>query len=230
MTPERMREVLDFLAALDKNNCREWFDLHRQEWLKIKGYIAAFAEELIEGIASFDSSVRGVRVQDCTYRIARDTRFSTDKSPYKNWLGIYVAPRGKKSGYAGYYFHVSPAGDRLVGHHLVCAGLYCPSPEVLRSCRDDIIDNGAEWRKVIAAAEGYHLDEASMLKRTPKGFPTDSEYDDLLRHKDFDLMHYVDEDFLLAPNLTERVLEEFRKLEPFVTLLNRSVQYAYDEM
>ncbi len=230
MTPEKMREVLDFLAALDKNNCREWFDLHRREWLKIKGYIASFAEELIEGATLFDPSIRGVRVQDCTYRIARDTRFSPDKSPYKNWLGIYVAPRGKKSGYAGYYFHVSPAGDRLVGGHLLCAGLYCPTPEILRSCRDDIIDNGAEWRKAIAAADGYRLGEDSMLKRTPKGFPVDTDVDDLLRHKDFDLMRFVDEEFLLAPNLTERVLEEFRKLEPFVTLLNRSVQYAYDEM
>ncbi len=226
MTPGMMREVLDFLAALDENNCREWFDLHRQEWQKIKGYIADFAEELIEGTSSFDSSVIGLRAQDCTYRISRDTRFSADKSPYKNWIGVYIAPRGKKSGYAGYYFHISPKGDRLVGEHILCAGLYCPTPEILRSCRDDIVDNGAEWRGAIAAAAGYELAEWSMLKRLPKGFENETEFCDLLRHKDFDLVRSIDEEFLMAPDLAGRVVAEFRKLAPFVKILNRSVQYA----
>ncbi len=228
MTPAEMRGVLDFLGRLHDNNTREWFDRHRGEWLQVKATIAAFAEQLIDGIATFDPSIRGLRVQDCTYRIARDTRFSPDKSPYKNWQGIYIAPRGKKSGYAGYYFHVAPKGDRLVGGHLLCAGLYCPSPAILRSVRDDILDNGAEMRSAIAAAHGYRMDERSMLKKMPQGFPAESEFSDLLRLKEFDLMKFVDEEFLTADCLLERTLDEFRMLQPFVAILNRSVEYAYE--
>ena len=43
-------------------------------------------------------SVEGLTAKDCTYRIYRDVRFSRDKSPYKTWQGIYVAPHGKKRG------------------------------------------------------------------------------------------------------------------------------------
>ena len=92
------KEILDFLRRLYENNDREWFDAHRAEWMHVKRLWADFTAELIEGIASFDDSVRGLRPQDCTYRIARDTRFSPDKRPYKTWIGAFVAPKGKKSG------------------------------------------------------------------------------------------------------------------------------------
>ena len=75
-----MKEVIDFFRRLHDNNDRAWFDAHRAEWTHVKGRFAAFTERLIEGIAEFDPAVRGLRVQDCTYRIARDTRFSPAES------------------------------------------------------------------------------------------------------------------------------------------------------
>ena len=109
-----MKEVIDFFRRLHDNNDRAWFDAHRAEWAHVKGRFAAFTEQLIAGISEFDPTVRGLRVQDCTYRIARDTRFSPDKSPYKTYIGAYIAPKGKKSGFAGYYFHIGPCCDSLV--------------------------------------------------------------------------------------------------------------------
>ena len=131
-----MKEVIDFFRRLHDNNDRAWFDVHRAEWTHVKGRFAAFTERLIEGISEFDPTVRGLRVQDCTYRIARDTRFSPDKSPYKTYIGAYVAPKGKKSGFAGYYFHIEPCCDSLIWSNALSAGLYCPEPVVLRSVRE----------------------------------------------------------------------------------------------
>ena len=85
-----MEQVLDFLRRLHDNNDREWFDAHRAEWTRVKGRFAGFTQRLIDGIASFDGSVRGLRPQDCTYRIARDTRFSADKTPYAFLRGPIV--------------------------------------------------------------------------------------------------------------------------------------------
>ena len=74
-----MREVTDFLAELCDNNERGWFEAHRKAYLRAKEVFESFVTELIEGIASFDHSVAGLTVRDCTYRIYRDTRFSPDK-------------------------------------------------------------------------------------------------------------------------------------------------------
>jgi len=225
-----MEEILDFLSRLDDNNDREWFDAHRKEWVHVKTRVAGLAEALIEGIASFDPSVRGLRVQDCTYRIARDTRFSADKSPYKNWIGIFVAPHGKKSGYAGYYFHIAPKSDRLVGEHMLISGLYCPEPIVLRSVREEILDNGVGMVSAIEAAAGFRLNTNNKLKRAPTGFPADHKFVELLKHKDWCIEKPIDERFLLADDLVGRIVAEFRRTHPFIELLNRAVQYAYEEM
>ncbi len=225
-----MEQVIDFMRRLDANNEREWFDAHRAEWLRAKARIARLAEGLIEGISSFDPSVRGLRPQDCTYRIARDTRFSPDKTPYKNWLGIFIAPHGKKGGYAGYYLHIAPTGDRLLGGHMLTSGLYCPEPVVLRSVREEIVDHGDELAASIDAAQGFRLNESNRLKRVPTGFSADSEHADLLKLKDLYIEKPIPESFLLDDHLLENALDEFRRTYPFVAILNRAVQYAYEEM
>lgn len=225
-----MREVLDFFRRLHDNNNREWFDVHRGEWAEVKAQFATFTEQLIDGIAKFDPSVDGLRVQDCTYRIARDIRFSPDKSPYKTYIGAYVAPHGKKAGYAGYYFHVEPYCDTPPWSSMLSAGLYCPEPTILRSVREEILDNGAEIEASVKKARGFTFMTENKLKRAPVGFPADSEYVELLKLKDFNIMKKIDEDFLLSDNLVANILAEFRRTQPFVTLLNRAVQYAYEEM
>ena len=118
-------------------------------------------------------------------RIARDTRFSNDKSPYKTHIGAYIAPKGKKSGFAGYYFHIEPCADSLVGCNLLSAGLYCPEPTVLRSVREEILDNGEEIEAAVGKARGFRLYEGNKLKRIPTGFPADSEYAEMLKLKVF---------------------------------------------
>ena len=225
-----MKEVIDFFRRLHDNNDRAWFDAHRTEWAHVKGYFAAFTEQLIAGIAEFDPTVRGLRVQDCTYRIARDTRFSPDKSPYKTYIGAYIAPKGKKSGFAGYYFHIEPCCDSLVWSNLLSAGLYCPEPVVLRSVREEILDNGAEIAAAIRKTKGFAIVEENKLKRVPTGFPADSEYAEMLKLKDFYIAKKITEEFLLSDDLLERTLAEFRRTQPFIAILNRAVQFAYEEM
>ena len=225
-----MREVTDFLAELCDNNERGWFEAHRKAYLRAKEVFESFVTELIEGIASFDHSGAGLTVRDCTYRIYRDTRFSPDKTPYKNYMGAYVAPRGKKSGYAGYYFHVEPGGARQAGHSLLSAGLYCPDPLVLRSVREEVADHGAEIAAAIDAAAGFRIYEGNRLRRLPAGFVAGTPYDELLKLKDFYIERPMDGEFLCSDKLLESTVAAFRTTEPLVSRLNRAVKYAFEEM
>ena len=224
-----MPEILDFLRRLHDNNDREWFDAHRAEWTRVKARFADFTAELIEGIAAFDPSVRGLRPQECTYRIARDTRFSADKRPYKNWISAFVAPHGKQSGYAGYYFHLEPSDDGLLGNHLLAAGAVCIEPALLRSIREEVLDHGEELTQAIRAARGFRLDTSNRLKRVPTGFPSDSEYADLLKQKDFCLEKNISEELILSDTLVEYLVEEFRRTQPFIAKLTRAIQCACEE-
>ena len=107
--------ILDFLKVLAANNNREWFQEHKAEYLSVQ---ADFEELLAGGIARlspWDESVAHVLPRDCTYRIYRDVRFSSDKSPYKTHIGGYINARGKKSNHCGYYLHLEPGNCMLAG-------------------------------------------------------------------------------------------------------------------
>lgn len=225
-----MKKVIEFLSELRLNNNRDWFEVNKPRYREANETVIGFAENLIEAIGGFDPSVRGLTARDCTYRIYRDTRFSKDKTPYKTHMGVYICPGGKKSGNAGYYFHIEPQGDGLLGHHLLSSGIYMPEPKVLKSVRDEIFDNGDEVEKSIKKAKGFRLDKSNSLKRTPAGYPAESKYDEYLKLKDFYLEKPVDDDYITADGLVERAAGDFRLTYDFITLMNRAAQFAHEEM
>ena len=225
-----MKDVLGFLCELRINNNRGWFEANKPRYREIQVYINSFAETLIDGIASFDPSVRGLEAKDVTYRIYRDTRFSSDKTPYKTHIGIYICPGGKKSGNAGYYFHIEPSGVDYLGGHMMSSGLYMPEPAVLRSVREEIADNGAEFLAAVKKAEGFVLDTTSKLKRIPKGYLAGHEMEEYLKLKDICLVKYFGDGYLLDSDLLRKAVDDYRSTYEFMTLLKKSVEYARDEM
>ena len=66
-----MQEIIDFLDELSANNDRTWFEANRERYKSIKQRMDSVAEEFIEAIAAFDSSIEGLRAKDCTYRIMK---------------------------------------------------------------------------------------------------------------------------------------------------------------
>ena len=173
---------------------------------------------------------RGARPASAGLHLPDRPRFSPDKSPYKTYIGAYIAPKGKKSGFAGYYFHIEPCCDSLVCCNLLSAGAVCIEPTVLRSIREEVLDNGAQIEAAIRKAKGFRLCSGNRLKRVPTGFPADSPYAEMLKLKDFYLEQPIAEEFLLAPDLLERTVEQFRRTQPFIAILNRAIRYAHEEM
>ena len=221
-----MVEIIDFFARLSENNNREWFAAHKDKYKAVDKKLKEFAAKLIQGIAAFDPSVAGLTVADCTYRIYRDIRFSHDKRPYKTWTGVFVAPHGKKAGYAGYYIHFEGSGCFLY------AGSHCPEPVVLKSIREEILDNGDNMVAAVENSNGFRLCTENTLKRTPKDFPTNHKYDNLLRLKDFGVEKPIDLSLVAAGEeaLLTAVLNDLRTIYPLVEILNRAINYAYEEM
>lgn len=227
-----MKEIIHFLRELQAHNNREWFNAHKEVYLRVQKQFNTLVEELIREIALFDPSVASLSVSDCTYRIYRDTRFSEDKTPYKTHLGAFIAPGGKKSGYSGYYFQIGTGGESkgYPNGHMLATGDYCFPPEVLRILREDIVNGDGDFDRVVRqAAPAFRLDRDGALKRNPKGFPTDAPYPEYLRLKAYCLWAEVDDAFMLDGNLPQRTAAMFRKTQPFLEYLNRGIAFAKNE-
>ena len=108
--------ALTFLRSLKRNNTREWFQAHRDDYEReVRAPLAALVEEMDVRFAELAPEIVGDPKRSL-FRIHRDVRFSSDKSPYKTnaacWFYHGDAGRGVGSttphGGAGFYFHMEP--------------------------------------------------------------------------------------------------------------------------
>lgn len=227
-----MERILSFLRELEQNNNKAWFDGHKKQYTEAKNVFNSLVEKFIAGIETFDSTIKGICVKDCTYRIYKDMRFSKDKLPYKTHFGAFIARGGKKSGFSGYYFHIGTgSGESYPCNHLLASGNYYTEPRVLKILREDIEYGGGDFDDIIRNdVDGrMTLDRDSSLKKVPCGFPADSPYAEYLKLKNFCLSHNFDDAFLMAPDMPEAVLEIFRSTKPFLDYVNRAIEFSRED-
>lgn len=225
-----MKNIIDFLTQLKENNNRDWFAANKELYKESEKEFNAFTEKLIEGISQFDTAVKNLQPKDCTFRIYRDVRFSPNKEPYKTHMAAYICPNGKKSGLAGYYFHVEAPGSDFIGSHFLATGIHMPEPKVVQSIREEILDHGDAFEKAIKKAKGFEVDQSLKLKNIPKGFPLDYKYGEYLKLKNYTLGKAVSNEFILSENLLENCITEFKKSLDFNHILNRAANFAFEEI
>ena len=131
-----MKEILDFLAQLSCNNNREWFNEHKDWYIRCQKRFEEFTALWLERLVEIDPELAGLQPKDCIWRIYRDVRFSHDKRPFKEWFGVFAAIKGgRKSDRGGYYVHLQP-GQCMFG-----GGIWCPNKDLLHALRKEILAN-----------------------------------------------------------------------------------------
>lgn len=217
-----MQDILEFLKQLAANNNREWFNAHKNEYLKVKEQVELLTSQLINIVAQIEPEAAYLTPADCLYRIYRDTRFSSDKTPYKNHIGIYINPRGgKKSEFCGYYIHIQP-GECIVG-----GGAWFPEAPLLKEYRSEIYNNIEEYLEIIRNPEFskyYQPYWQEPLKTAPKGFPKDWKYIDLLKPKSFVMASQLSDKEFVSKDMMKKFGKLFRLLKPFNDFFNFTLE------
>lgn len=215
-----MKRIFHFLTDIAAHNNREWFAENRNRYDEARELFARLTEDLIRETAKIDPEISAVQVKDTLYRFYRDTRFSTDKSPYKKHFGTYINSRGKNSIHGGYYFHIEPDAC------MISVGSYClPSP-VLRAVRQSILAMPETFHGIMTEKELDSLHPElgiTRLKTCPTGFPRDFQYPEYLRPREYCLSVYVPDSFCLSPGLPQRVAHIFHLMKPFLDFVNATV-------
>lgn len=211
--------ILSFLADLKKNNNRDWFEKNKPVYQQALKEYEKVVQYLIDQLGKTEPGIGDLKPKDCIFRIYRDVRFSKDKSPYKPNFGAAISQGGRKSNYALYYIHLEDQGSFLAG------GIYMPPSEVLARVRQEIDYNADEFTGIITAPDFkkyFGQLEGEKLKRAPKGFNPDEKHIELLKHKSYLAMHYLNQDDIFKAPFPNHMLEVFRAMKPLNDFINRS--------
>ncbi len=216
-------QTLKFLTGLRKNNNKPWFDAHRAQYEAARIDFQNFIQLVIDALAKTDLSVAGQSARECLFRINRDVRFSKDKSPYKTNFGASIKPGGRKSGLAGYYFHLEP-GNSFIG-----GGLWMPEPGQVKNVRQEIDYNWEELQSILnhksfksVYGDLYKGPDIS-LSTTPKGYEKDHPALPYLKLKSFIAETRVSDEELFTATLHPKTVTAFITLQPFLAFINRSL-------
>src|SRR5262245_61887619 len=164
-------EALTFLRALKRNNRREWFQPRKEDYERfVRAPMIAIVHRLAGDMRAFAPEVV-VDPKRAVFRIYRDTRFSSDKTPYKTHIAASFPWRGvERHEGAGLYFHVSPTEVWIGG------GLYAPETAQLQAVREHLASNLRRLKSIVASVSFKRTVgevEGEKLQRVPRGFPSD---------------------------------------------------------
>ncbi len=213
-------EVLAFLRSLKRNNRREWFQPRKE---KYESLIKFPMLELVGCLNEQFSQIAPEYVtppQKATFRIYRDIRFSSDKSPYKTHIAA-MFPRQSattKMGGAVFYFHFTEKELLFFG------GVYQPDRDELLAYRTLIQESHEELQEILRDRRLQKTAgklQGAQMNRIPKGFPTDHPAEALLRQKQWYLESTVDSKLITSPKLLPTLVEQFRVMLPLMEFLNR---------
>ncbi len=214
-----MQTILTFLEELARNNNREWFIAHKDAYETARAHFDTFSKQMIEKLTGFDARLVGLTLKECTFRIYQDLRFHKDRPPYKYHFGIYACPRGKNSGYAGYYVHLEPIND----YFLLCSGLYNPEPLIAKRIREEFAHNGKALTGALEECPDFTLPWATAYKKTPSGYSASDTYADYFRLRSYELYKEIPREEVLRPDFLDRLKTDFQRTYRFNELLNRCV-------
>jgi uncharacterized protein (TIGR02453 family) len=172
-------ELFEFLRQLKRHNHRDWFARNKARYERVVrdpalAFISSFGPHLAKLSPHFVADPRPTR--GSLFRIYRDTRFSTDKHPFKTHVGIHFPhTRGKDAHAPVFYLHLEPENC------FAAAGVWHPDNRVLTKIRTAIITQPEQWARATRKLEL----EGDSLARPPRGFDPKHPLIEDIKRKDF---------------------------------------------
>ena len=212
-------KTFTFLAQLEQNNNRDWFNHRKDQYEQyVREPALDFIRQMQAPLAQMSSHMvaSDKKVGGSLMRIHRDARFSKDKTPYKINVGIQFRHfMGKDVHAPGFYFHLSNQ-QCFVG-----AGIWGPESKALNKIRHCIDENPNSYKKAINSPEfqSFYSLSGSSLKRPPRGFDKDHPLLDELKRKDFIAISPLTPRQTCSSELVDIVVERYKKAIPLMSYL-----------
>ncbi|MDD9967620.1 MAG: TIGR02453 family protein [Myxococcales bacterium] len=213
------RSSVKFLAELTENNDREWFKANQGRYERVVreptlAFIRAMAprlRKLSRQVVASDRKVGGSMM-----RPQRDTRFATDKTPYKTNVGVQFRHEAGKDVHApGLYIHFDP------GELFIAVGMWHPEAGALSAVRTRISEEPKVWKRVRddgAFRRHFEL-RGDSLKRPPKGYAADHPLIEDLKRKDHIAVASLPLSRLFGSNFVDDVDTHFRAAKGYMKFL-----------
>lgn len=202
-----------FLQSLLENNNREWFEAHKDEYVKyLKTPATEFIQALGEKLKTISPAIQ-YDLRGSLMRIHRDTRFSKDKTPYKiEVTTMFWQGDGKKTELPCFGFRIHALeGAGLLG------GVYQFTKPMLEAYRIAVLDDkqGAALIRAAEAVPSEYSLNGQTFKRVPRGYDAEHPRAEWLKYSGlFAISPHIPLATVKTAELVDACFEHCRKMSP----------------
>ncbi|MDY8136551.1 DUF2461 domain-containing protein [Aquimarina sp. 2201CG5-10] len=213
------RALFQFLSELQKNNNKDWMNLHRKQYQTIRNDFIQWLDHLDTRLAAIDPDYYPTPGKKGINRINNNLLFHPNRPVYKDHFAAGLDQRSKQG---DFYIQIGINDCELAG------GYWKPNNKELSSIREAIDYNGDELLKIITKKSfqktfGGLYPAKDKLSKAPKGYTIDHEYIDLLRYKTLAVIHPLSKEDILQDDFDEKVIQVYKEMLPFRRYLNEAV-------
>jgi len=216
------RKTFTFLRDLGRNNDKAWFEAHRSDY---EQHVLAPLRDLVDGMADFmlgiDLSFEvAPAVGKTIARIYRDTRFSKDKSPFRDcmWITFKRSAKDWARYVPGYFLEINPTWYRYG------LGFYDAAPNLMARFREQIDEDPKAFLQAVAwfAKQDVFTLEGERYKR-PLGQDKPEPIRTWYQYKSFYLScnRKIDE-AILSPQFADQLTAHFGLAAPLYRYIQRT--------
>lgn len=212
-----------FIRDLRANNNRDWFKANKDRYDGLVkepalGFIVEFGSRLHQISPHFlaDPRPHGGSL----FRIYRDIRFSKNKDPYKNHVGIHFRHEGGKDVHTpGYYLNLEPRNCWLG------LGLWRPDTPTLKLIRDALVADPEAWTHAVGQSPFHPLFkvQGDSLKRPPRGYDPQHPLVETLKLKDFTAVTPLTQKQVTSPDFVDQFAKICAAGSPLVQFICRAI-------
>ena len=199
--------VFSFLKELAANNKREWFTLHKKNYDLSRSQVLALIKEVHSQLDEVDK-IENSKI----FRINRDVRFSSNKSPYKtNFSGYYTRLGDSRRG--SYYLSIQPGNQTVVG-----GGFYDPSKEDLFRIRKEFeLDESIITKITTDKTFKLYFDQlrGERVATAPRDFDKEHPHIKWIQMKQFYAFRSFTDEEVMDPTFPQEVMKTFMVIRPF---------------
>ncbi len=219
-------KAFQFLKDLKKNNEKVWFNDHRGDYEQyLLGPLRDLVTDLSDCMLDIDLSFEVTPAVNKTIsRIYRDTRFSKDKSPFRDcmWITFKRSSKDWARWIAGYFLEINATWYRYG------LGFYDAAPDVMAQFRRQLDDDPDRFLKAIAwfdKQDTFTL-EGEQYKR-PKGPDKPEPIRTWYNHKSFYLCcNRKNDKAIRSPQLVDDLQAGFTMTAPLYHYLADTIGKA----
>jgi len=221
--------TLPFLAELESNNTKAWFDANKMLYHElVLEPSRAFVGEMGEHLMALVPTINAVpKVNGSLFRIYRDQRFHFDEPPLKTHIGIvFWQGGGKRMQSSGFYLHFDARAM------MIAAGIRRFKPAMLAAYRD-FIRSGSRRRELhtileTLQARGYRLPER-RYKRLPAGFDASMSFAELALYDSMYAYTETDAAVIVSPPLIDTLYAHYEAMLPLQQWMYEMTLFAAEK-